>query len=232
MNADQAMELSELARSQGLVLAEAMHFRHHPLADRIREIVSSGELGKVVYVEARVSFPVLRQSNVRYDLQLGGGATMDQGCYAVSLVRLAAGEEPAVRRAEARLAAPGVDQFMLADFDFPSGASGKVICSIWSSELFRCSLFVRGTRGELRVTNPVAPHLFHSLKCKVDGRERRERSIRRPTYEFQLEAFAGAVLRGAPVRTDALEAAANLRVMDEMYVKAGLVPRTGVVNWA
>jgi predicted dehydrogenase len=175
-----------------------------------------------------VSFPVLLRSNSRYNLQLGGGATMDQGVYAVSLVRLAAGEEPAVRLAEARLAGPGVDRFMSADLEFPSGAIGRVVCSIWSSELFKCNLLVRGSRGELRVTNPVAPHLFHSLICRTDGRERRERLTKRPTYEFQLEAFARSVLTGAPVRTSAAEAALNLRVIDDMYVKAGLAPRTGV----
>jgi predicted dehydrogenase len=230
MNADQAMELNELARNRGLVLAEAMHFRHHPLAGRIREIVSSGELGAITYVEARVSFPIFRRSNIRYDLELGGGATMDQGCYAVSLLRLALGEEPTVRRAEARLAAPGVDRFMSAEVDFPSGATGKIVCSIWSSEFFRCSLVVRGSRGELRVTNPVAPHLFHSLKCTVDGRKRRERLVRRSTYEYQLEAFARAVLTGAPMRTSAADAAATLRVIDDIYVKAGLARRVGVAN--
>jgi len=228
MNADQAIELSELAQDRGLVLAEAMHFRHHPVAGRIREIVRSGELGAVTYVEARVSFPILLRSNTRYHLEFGGGATMDQGCYAVSLVRLAAGEEPSVRCAEARLAAPAVDRFMSAELDFPSGATGKIVCSIWSSEFFRCSLVVRGSRGELRVTNPVAPHLFHSLRCTVDGRERRERLVRRSTYEYQLEAFAMAVLTGAPIRTNAADAAANLRVMDEMYLKAGLPRRIGV----
>jgi predicted dehydrogenase len=230
MNADQAMELSEIARSRGLVLAEAMHFRYHPLADRVQEIVRSGELGIVSHIEAHVSFPILRRSDIRYDLTLGGGATMDQGCYAVSLVRLAAGEEPRVRSAEARLAGPGVDRFMSADLGFPSGATGKVVSSIWSSELFRCSLVVRGSRGELRVRNPVAPQLFHSVTCTADGRKRQERLPRRPTYEYQLEAFAASVLNGVPIRTNAAEAAANLRVMDEMYIRAGLAPRTGVAE--
>ena len=41
--------------------------------------------------------------NIRYDYGLGGGATMDTGCYAVHMLRHLAGAEPEVTRAEARL---------------------------------------------------------------------------------------------------------------------------------
>jgi predicted dehydrogenase len=119
---------------------------------------------------------------------------------------------------------------MSAELDFPSGATGRIVSSIWSPELFRCSLVVRGSRGELHVRNPVAPQLFHSVTCTVDGRKRRERLPKRPTYEYQLEAFAESVLNGTAIRTNAAEAAANQRVIDEMYIRAGLEPRTGVVD--
>ena len=52
-----------------------------------------------------------------------------------------------------------------------------------------------------------------------------ERVSKRPTYEFQLEAFCDAVLRGAPTLTPPSDAVANMRVIDAIYRAAGMHPR-------
>jgi predicted dehydrogenase len=222
-NANEAETLSTLARQTGRVLAEAMHYRYHPLARRIREIVASGALGAIEHIEGRFSFPVFLSSNIRYNYSLGGGATMDQGCYAVNLIRFVSGEEPRVIDAQARLASPDVDRFMTANFALPTGGTARLTCSIWSLEIFRCSLRVRGTQGELRVTNPVAPQLFHSLKWSVNGEAQREHfGGCESTFFYQLRAFADAVRNGTPIITGAAEAAANMRVIDDIYRAAGL----------
>lgn len=154
---------------------------------------------------------------------------MDQGCYAVNLVRFAAGEEPQVVRADARLISPNVDRFMAADLAFPSGATGRVVCSIWSSEFIKCNLTLSGTAGQMKVTNPIAPHLFHSIKWYSEGRWHKERlRDKGTTYLYQLRAFADLVKTGA-VEIDR-DAVHNLRVIDDMYRKAGLSPRASVAG--
>ena len=47
------------AERAGRVLIEAFHWRHHPLAARMREIVRSGELGEVRHIEASTCIPLL-----------------------------------------------------------------------------------------------------------------------------------------------------------------------------
>lgn len=54
-----------------------------------------------------------------------------------------------------------------------------------------------------------------------DGK-RVERFARRASYAYQLDAFAGAVLRGEPVKTPAEDAVANMAVIDAIYRTAGL----------
>lgn len=44
-NADEAQHVSRLATEKGLVLCEAMHYRFHPVAKRMKEHVQSGRLG-------------------------------------------------------------------------------------------------------------------------------------------------------------------------------------------
>ena len=51
--------------------------------------------------------PLPLPGDIRYRFDLGGGASMDTGCYAIHMNRTVAGEEPEVRQAEARTARPG-----------------------------------------------------------------------------------------------------------------------------
>ena len=54
---------------------------------------------------------------------------------------------------------------------------------------------------------------------------RTERFTRRPGYEFQLDAFTAAVLRGEPTLTPPADSIANMRVLDAIYLAAGMTPR-------
>jgi predicted dehydrogenase len=224
-NADEAVTVADAAARSGRVVMEAFHYRYHPLALRMREIVDSGQLGTIRRVETTFCVPLPLFSNIRYDSALAGGATMDGGCYAVHMARLLGGQEPTVTRAVAKLHTPDVDRAMSAELRFPNGHTGLVRCSMWSTALLSISARVVGERGELRVFNPVVPQLMHKLTLVVDGKRRGERFTRRPTYEFQLEAFCDAVLRGTPTLTPPSDSVANMRVIDAIYRAAGMKPR-------
>ena len=58
----------------------------------------------------------------------------------------------------------------------------------------------------------------------LDGK-RVERFPRRVTYDYQLDAFAAAVLRGEPVRTTPRDMAETMTVIDAVYRAAGLALR-------
>jgi predicted dehydrogenase len=125
-NATEAGEIAELAGKSDRVVMEAFHYRYHPLALCIEEIVASGELGKPRRVEAAPYFPLPKLSDIRYDYSLGGGATMDAGCYAVHMVRTFGGATPEVVSAQAKLHNPQVDRAMTAELRFPGGHTGRV----------------------------------------------------------------------------------------------------------
>jgi predicted dehydrogenase len=224
-NAQEAEAVAAVADRTGLVVMEAFHYRYHPLADRMRALVEDGELGTLEHVETALCFPLPRFSDIRYQYDLGGGATMDVGTYTVHLARLLGLEEPTVTMARAKLRSPGVDRAMTAELAFPSGHTGRITCSMWSSDILKTVVKARGSRGELHVINPTNPHVWHRMRVKVDGVSRTERFSRRPTYEYQLDAFTAAVLRGEPTHTPPSDSIANMRVLDAIYVAAGMQPR-------
>jgi predicted dehydrogenase len=223
-NVAEAERMAAAAHASKLVLMEAFHYRHHPLAARMQEVVSSGELGELRRIEAWLCFPLLSRNDIRYQLDLAGGATMDAGSYTINVLRLLAGSEPQVIQATAKLASPGVDRRMDAELHFP-GVSGHMTASLLSSSLLRIGVRVTGTEGEMRVLNFIAPHIYHRLTVRTSRGRRSEHLSGETTYTYQLRAFAQAITRGTPVLTDAHDAIANMRVIDEVYRRAGLQPR-------
>jgi len=224
-NATEARAVADAVAACGLVVMEAFHYRYHPFARRVAEIIESRELGKLRRVETAMCFPLPKASDIRYQLELSGGATMDAGCYAIHMARLLGNEEPEVVTASAKLRSEQVDRAMTAEFRFPSGATGTFTASMWSSSVLRITGRAWGDRGRLTMLNPIAPQFGHGLVVSIDGRRRLERFTRRPTYDFQMEAFCAAVLRGEPVLTPPSDSIANMRVIDDVYRAAGLRPR-------
>ncbi|AHH95809.1 Gfo/Idh/MocA family oxidoreductase [Kutzneria viridogrisea] len=223
-NASEAEAVAEAAQRSGLVVMEAFHYRYHPVARRMAEIVASGELGELRHVRTSVCFPLPRFSDIRYRYDLAGGAMMDAGCYAAHMARLLGGE-PEVVSARAKLRGPQVDRAMTAELRFPEGHTGTVTASMWSSDLLRISARAVGSLGELRVVNPLVPQLWHRITVRTARGRRVERLDRRPSYSYQLDAFCDAVLRGQPTLTPPSDAVATMKVIDAVYLAAGLRPR-------
>jgi predicted dehydrogenase len=204
---------------------EAFHWRYHPLAARMIEIVRSGELGEIRHIRTSMCFPLPLFGDIRYNFSLAGGAMMDAGCYAVHMARALGGPDPEVVSAEAKLRDPNVDRAMEAQLRFRSGATGTVSVSMWSRKLLDISAHVTGSLGEMHVFNPVMPQAYHRLTVKTAQGKRRENLGKRPTYLYQLEAFAKACLHGGDVLTSAEDGIVNMSVIDAIYRAAGMQPR-------
>jgi predicted dehydrogenase len=221
-NAAEAREIADLAAKSDRVVMEAIQFRHHPLTRRVEQVIASGELGTLQRVDVTlcVLLPTFKANCYNYDF--AGGAMMDAGSYVANMARTFGGSTPEVVSAQAKLQKPQVDRAMTAELRYASGHTGRLQCALWSSKMFRATAKVVGDDGELRVISPAAPHLFPRLSVRSANGKRSERFSRRPTYSFQLDAFAGAVLRGEPVRTSPQDAVENMSVIDAVYRAAGL----------
>ena len=226
-NAVEAERMNEAAERSGRVLAEALHWRYHPLAARISEILASGEIGTLRRVEASFCFPLPLPGDIRWRYDLAGGALMDAGCYPVSIVRFLAGAEPEVMSAKAKLASARVDRLMQIDLRFPDGVTGFVRASLFSAYVLALRARAIGDAGEIDVFNPIAPQFFHRLTVRGRDGKRREKLPGDASYIHQLRAFRDWVRGGVAMCTDGAHGVANMRVIDAAYRAAGL-PLRGV----
>ena len=221
-NADEARAVAEVDNGNpGVVVMEAFHYQYHPLCKRLVEIVRSGELGNISKVDVAFSAPLWKKGDIRYQLALAGGATMDMGCYPVSLLRLLV-PGPRVIGAEAKLSSPGVDRAMDAHFSLPDGGSAHIGCSMFSSSVLRLHAEITGDNGKISVFNPFSPQHGHRMKVTTSLGTRKERFSRKPSYDFQLEAFVAAVEDGSSFPTTAADAIRTMELIDAIYAAAGL----------
>jgi predicted dehydrogenase len=227
-NATEAAGVADHARTSGLVVMEAFHWRYHPMAQRMIDIVRSGELGRIEHIDAALCFPLLKPSDIRYRLDLAGGALLDAGCYAINMLRSVIGAEPVVIDGQARMTKRGVDRAFKGHVQFPDGVTGTMTCSLFSTRLLSLHVRVDGERGTLRAFNPVMPKLFGHLTVEVGGRRRVEEPAHTDTYRHQLDAFADAITDGRPFPSTADDAVLNMKVIDDFYRAAGLEPRQPV----
>ena len=111
LNSMELEEMVELAWQKGLVLAEAMTIWHMPLYKKLWEIVGSGQLGKVQMITMNFgSFKVYDMNNRFFNPKLAGGALLDIGDYALSIVRSFMDAMPNAIESQMRPAPTGVDE--------------------------------------------------------------------------------------------------------------------------
>ena len=88
LNSRELEETVSLAKSKNLMIGEAMTIWHMPIYKKLWDILDSGELGKVQIITANFgSFKEYDLNNRFFNLNLAGGALLDIGVYALSLVR-------------------------------------------------------------------------------------------------------------------------------------------------
>ncbi|MFR5117631.1 MAG: Gfo/Idh/MocA family protein [Eubacterium sp.] len=95
LNSRELDQMIALAQEKNLILAEAMTIWHMPIYKKLWNIVKEGALGKVQIITMNFgSFKEYDMKNRFFNLNLAGGAMLDIGVYALSIVRSFMDETP------------------------------------------------------------------------------------------------------------------------------------------
>ena len=95
LNSRELNEMQALAQAKGLIIGEAMTIWHMPIYKKLWEIVQSGQLGNVQMITMNFgSFKEYNMENRFFNMNLAGGAMLDIGVYALSIVRSFMDEKP------------------------------------------------------------------------------------------------------------------------------------------
>ena len=111
LNSSELNKLKALADEKGLVLAEAMTIWHMPLYKKLWQIVESGQIGRPQMITMNFgSFKDYDMTNRFFNISLAGGAILDIGVYALSIVRSFMCESPDQILSQMKPAPTGCDE--------------------------------------------------------------------------------------------------------------------------
>jgi predicted dehydrogenase len=176
MTADEARGLVNEARARRLFLMEAMWTRFLPHVVALRELISSGALGRLVLVEADHGQWFKEDATSRlFAPELGGSALLDLGVYPVSFASMLLGT-PSRIVALVDPAFTGVDGQASMIFGYESGAQALLTCTSLARTATRAC--ITGTDARVEIDGDFyAPTSFTLI----------QRSGERQQFEFATE---------------------------------------------
>jgi xylose dehydrogenase (NAD/NADP) len=219
LSVDEAKQMVEACRKSGVLLAEAFMYRHHPRYEMIKNIIRSGEIGKVRAIHGNFTYNNEEdKTNIRFRKDWGGGGIYDVGIYPISAARLILETEPEAVTVHAQSSAEydNVDMMASGLVEFPGGIGLTFDCGMWA--LYRNSLEILGSLGRIEV-----PEAFkgksHFFVTTSEGR-REVQPTELDAYGLEADDLARAVWGEKRMRFEPEDAVRNMRVLESCLKSA------------
>lgn len=203
----------------GVKIGEAFMIRSAPQWLRLRALFDDDRIGELRSVTGFFSYFNVDSGNIRNQVETGGGALLDIGCYLIHASRYGFGEEPArVVSLIDRDPEMQTDRLTSAILDFSAGQS-----------IFTCStqlvpyqrVHFLGTRGRIELEIPFNMPNDRPTRLFIDnGSDLTGEKIITQTfpicdqYTLQGDAFSRAILDDSEVPVPLEDAIANMSVID------------------
>jgi len=135
LNSRELDDMIALAAEKNLVLAEAMTIWHMPLYKTLWQRIAAGDFGKVQIMTLNFgSFKEYDMRNRFFNMSLAGGALLDIGVYALSIVRSFMTETPTEILSQWRPSPTGSDEFATMLLKNTRGQMATVALSMHSKQ--------------------------------------------------------------------------------------------------
>ncbi|GKV65949.1 MULTISPECIES: Gfo/Idh/MocA family protein [unclassified Sporosarcina] len=216
LNANDAAAMVRTCKEHQVKFMEGYMYQLHPQHDRVKEIIASGEIGKVKLIKSSHSFHLENQENIRLDKSKGGGSLYDVGCYAVQLIRHITDEEPVEVTASAEMAA-GVDLSTVGFLKMESGITALFDCSF--DMVARNEYEIIGNQGTISVPYAFRPDRnggVGEIIITTGNTERIEKTFG-DIYKMEVEHFSDAILKDYEPRITGDSTIKNMKVIEACY---------------
>jgi predicted dehydrogenase len=144
----QVQSMFDAAERHGTMLLEAYPWYFQPHCGALVKLLNEQAIGSVRSVQSCFGFTVGNpQHNIRMKPELGGGALLDAGSYALSVIRLVMGCAPRRVVADANWVDSGVDISMMALLRYADGRRAQISCAMDGANHRRA--IIVGTNGTI-----------------------------------------------------------------------------------
>nr|WP_302663935.1 Gfo/Idh/MocA family oxidoreductase [uncultured Agathobaculum sp.] len=228
---EQVREMFAAAKANGVLLEEAYAYRHAQLAQKVKEIVDSGAIGRIRYLESKHSTFDTNRSGIRYQKGNGGGAVYDVTCYNVSLASYLLGKDPEDMSVYCGFdKETGVDTSDAVMLRYEEGVTAMLYAGL---DAYRRGCYsILGDTGRIDVDHKFNSsgvcHIRVSTGARPQGAEYVDETTTDYTiwvednYKREIELFSDAVLNGTPLTISEEESLRTARVCDAIRKAGGI----------
>ncbi len=222
LDAADILPLITLRDEKKVLICEAFMVTYHPQWLKVRELIAEGAIGQLKQVQGAFTYYNVDPTNMRNQIDLGGGALPDIGVYPTVTTRFATGKEP--QRVLARVERDPVfktDTHSSVRADF-----GDFELSFYlSTQLAARQLMVfHGDKGFIEVRSPFNAGLYEHHKVELHNQKHAEATVFRfpgvSQYRLQAEAFVRAA-RGGKDEMFTLESSIRNQKLIDAIFRAG-----------
>jgi len=221
LNRDEARTLIEVRDRTGVRIQEAFMVRTHPQWLATRNLIRAGRIGELKNIIGFFSYFNPDRANIRNQLEFGGGALMDIGCYPITLSRFLFEAEPKrVLGLMERDPEMRIDRLTSVVLDFPGGQS-TFTCSTQLVPYQRMIFF--GPKGRIEVLVPFNAPNDRPTRILIDDGLGRTETVEFPAcdqYTIQGDLFSQAIRENREQPIPLEDAIRNMAVIDTIFRSA------------
>lgn len=180
VNAAEAEEVFALAKEKRVFVAEAIWTRYMPSRKRIDEIISSGQIGRVVSISANLGYKIFQKQRIS-DPKLAGGALLDVGVYPLNFAMMFAHSDLASITGLANIK-DGVDSRNSISLLFKDGSMASIYSD--TEMISDRKGIIYGTEGTIVIENINNPE-----KLTVYNGDRNPVELSSETFEHEINGY-------------------------------------------
>lgn len=236
MTAEDGEEVARVCREEGVLIAAGMMMRFHAYHRKMKEIVLSGRLGRVVSCRAQLTcwYPEIPGSWRQKSSTSGGGALMDMGVHCIDLIQYITGGKA---KKVAALIGTKTFNYEVEDsasliFEMDNGANAYVDSNYNIPDTAaRCRLEIYGTCGSMLAEGTISQaeggklevvlseenRSYDAKQDRVDVMPIKVEVVFGNIYAKEIESFSRSILDKTCVEVTIEEAIQVQKVVEAAY---------------
>jgi predicted dehydrogenase len=222
MTVAEAKTLLDVRAQTGVKICEAFMIRSAPQWQRVRQLIDEGRIGELRAVAGVYSYFNINPANIRNQVETGGGALYDIGCYLVQSSRFAFQRQPKrVVGLVDRDGQMGTDRLTSAILDF---GFGHAVFTCSTQQIPCQKIQFLGTKGRIELEIPFNAPNDRPTRLFIDSSGdltfsgiTMESFPTSDQYTLQGDAFARAVFENTEVPVPLEDSIGNMAVIKAIF---------------
>lgn len=220
LNVEEVDRMVAAAEDAGVVLAEAMMYRHHHQTLKVKELIEDGVIGQLHLIRGVFSYQFQRgNEDIRFNASLGGGSLWDIGCYPISYANFVVGSPPEEVIGWQVSGETEVDLAFVGQMRYPREIFAQFNCGFLQPS--RSPMEFVGSQGVLSIPRAFKLNASDHILFSDDHKTEKipvDTSVHR--YAGEVEDMSDAILLKHPLRVSIAEIRSNIATIDALLHSA------------